>query len=103
MRFYEFMSQIDDYDDKDLEKLSLYARNPRPMLQEIEVPEDDIKLSNMVLSQYRLSKIRQYYAASSKSMAKDFTCLKSVLPDPSLGTSSTRNQCAGIIKGLQPA
>ena len=31
VRFYEFMSQIVDYDDKNLEKLSLYARNLRPM------------------------------------------------------------------------
>ena len=34
VRFYEFMSQIVDYDDKELEKLSLYARNLRPMLRE---------------------------------------------------------------------
>jgi len=32
--FYEFMSQIVDYNDKHLEKLSLYARNLRPMLRE---------------------------------------------------------------------
>jgi type I restriction enzyme R subunit len=29
VRFYEFMSQIVDYDDKDLERLSLFARNLR--------------------------------------------------------------------------
>lgn len=34
VRFYEFMSQIVDYDDTDLEKLSLYARSLRPMLRE---------------------------------------------------------------------
>ena len=33
VRFYEFMSQIVDYDDKGLEKLSLYARNLRPMFR----------------------------------------------------------------------
>ena len=59
VRFYEFMSQIVDYDNKDLEKLSLYARNLRPMLREAFVDEDDIDLSNVVLSHYRLSKIRQ--------------------------------------------
>ncbi|MGO1247983.1 MAG: type I restriction endonuclease subunit R, partial [Oceanisphaera sp.] len=59
VRFYEFMSQIVDYDDKDLEKLSLYARNLRPMLREAETDEEDIDLSNVVLSHYRLSKIRQ--------------------------------------------
>ena len=59
VRFYEFMSQIVDYNNKDLEKLSLYARNLRPMLREAILDEDDIDLSNVVLSHYRLSKIRQ--------------------------------------------
>jgi len=59
VRFYEFMSQIVDYDDKQLEKLSLYARNLRPMLRETIVDEDDIDLNGIVLSHYRLSKIRQ--------------------------------------------
>ena len=34
VRFYEFMSQIVDYNDKELEKLSLYARHLRPLLRE---------------------------------------------------------------------
>lgn len=59
VRFYEFMSQIVDYDNKDLEKLSLYARNLRPMLRESMIDEDDIDLDNVILSHYRLSKIRQ--------------------------------------------
>ncbi len=59
VRFYEFMSQIVDYDDKDLEKLSLYARNLRPMLRETVVDDDEIDLGNVVLSHYRLSAIRE--------------------------------------------
>tara|TARA_R110001599_G_scaffold310115_1_gene517211 strand:- start:752 stop:4033 length:3282 start_codon:yes stop_codon:yes gene_type:complete len=59
VRFYEFMSQIVDYDDKNLEKLSLFARNLRPMLRESAVEEDQIDLNHVVLSHYRLSKIRQ--------------------------------------------
>ncbi|CAM3920651.1 type I restriction endonuclease subunit R [Rheinheimera salexigens] len=59
VRFYEFMSQIVDYENKDLEMLSLYARNLRPMLREAETDEEDIDLSNVVMSHYRLSKIRQ--------------------------------------------
>jgi type I restriction enzyme R subunit len=59
VRFYEFMSQIVDYDDTDLEKLSLYARNLRPMLRETLLDEDDIDLGNVVLSHYRVAKMRQ--------------------------------------------
>ncbi|MDQ6984285.1 MAG: type I restriction endonuclease subunit R, partial [Ghiorsea sp.] len=59
VRFYEFMSQIVDYDDKDLEKLSLFARNLRPMLREALIEDDAIDLNTVVLSHYRLSVIRQ--------------------------------------------
>lgn len=57
VRFYEFMSQIVDYDDKELEKLSLYARHLRPLLHEQRLDEDDIDVSNIEMSHYRLSKI----------------------------------------------
>jgi len=59
VRFYEFMSQIVDYDDVNLEKLSLFARNLAPLLREQATDEDDIDLSNVLLSHYRLSKIKQ--------------------------------------------
>ncbi|MGP4789612.1 type I restriction enzyme subunit R domain-containing protein, partial [Psychrobacter sp. 1Y11] len=58
-RQYEFMSQIVDYDSKDLEKLSLYARNLQPMLRESVNDEDDIDLTNIVMSHYRVSKLHQ--------------------------------------------
>lgn len=58
-RFYEFMSQIVEYNDKELEKISLFARNLRPLLREQSADEDVIDLSNVAMSHYRLSKIRQ--------------------------------------------
>ncbi|AUX86945.1 restriction endonuclease subunit R [Acinetobacter sp. ACNIH2] len=58
-RFYEFMSQIVEYDDKELEKLSLFARNLRPLLREQVADEGEIDLSNVAMSHYRLSKLRQ--------------------------------------------
>ncbi len=58
-RYYEFMSQIVDYDSTDLEKLNLYARHLAPLLRE-EAPEDDpIDLTSVGLTHYRLSKIKQ--------------------------------------------
>ena len=40
-RFYEFMSQIVEYDSEDLEMLSLYARHLAPLLRE-KAPDQDI-------------------------------------------------------------
>lgn len=65
VRFYEFMSQIVDYNDKELEKLSLYSRALRPLLRESFEDDDPIDLSNVELSRYRLSKIRQQDLALS--------------------------------------
>ena len=59
VRFYEFISQIVPFDDLELEKLSLFARKLQPLLREARVEEDDIDLGNVMLSHYRLSKIKQ--------------------------------------------
>ena len=58
-RYYEFMSQICDYDSTDLARLSLYARHIAPLLREKTPEEDPIDLSSVALSHYRLSKIKQ--------------------------------------------
>ncbi len=58
-RYYEFMSQLVDYDSTDLEKLSLYARHLYPLLRENTPQDDPINLSSVELSHYRLSKLKQ--------------------------------------------
>ncbi|MEL7500035.1 MAG: DEAD/DEAH box helicase family protein [Planctomycetota bacterium] len=58
-RYYEFMSQIVDYDSTDLEKLSLYARHLAPLLRQESPDDEPIDLSSVDLSHYRLSKIKQ--------------------------------------------
>lgn len=50
VRFYEFISQIVDYDDKDLEKVSLFARYLGPLLRETRMDDDAIALNNVALS-----------------------------------------------------
>lgn len=53
-RYYEFMSQIVDYDSHDFERLGRYARHLAPLLRE-KAPDDDvIDLSSVQLSHYRL-------------------------------------------------
>jgi len=86
VRFYEFMSQIVDYDDKDLEKLSLYARNLRPMLREALIEEDDIDLNSVVLSHYRLSKIRQQDIQLSEEAGEYLT------PGDEIGTAKPKDK-----------
>lgn len=58
-RFYEFMSQIVEYDSEDLERLSLYARHLAPLLREKTPEQDIIDLSSVELSHFRLSKIKE--------------------------------------------
>jgi len=86
VRFYEFMSQIVDYDDKDLEKLSLYARNLRPMLRESVMEEDYIDLDSVVLSHYRLSEIRR----QNLKLREDTTGYE-LTPGEGLGTAKAKN------------
>jgi len=86
-RFYEFMSQIVDYDATDLEKLSLYARHLRPMLRETVLEEDEIDLDNVVLSHYRVAKIRQ-----QDLQLQDEQGAYTLQPTDALGSGKAREQ-----------
>jgi len=86
VRFYEFMSQIVDYDNKDLEKLSLYARHLRPLLRESLIDEEVIDLDNVVLSHYRLSEIRRQ-DLKLKEDAGEYT----LKPGEGLGTAKPKD------------
>jgi len=57
-RFYEFASQIIDYDDEGLEKFSIYARHLLPLLRE-ERLDDDVDITDIEMTHYRLSKKRE--------------------------------------------
>ena len=87
VRFYEFMSQIVDYDDTDLEKLSLYARSLRPMLRETLLEEDGIDLGNVVLSHYRVAKIRQQDLVLKENSAE-----YKLVPGEGLGTAKPQDK-----------
>ena len=58
VRFYEFISQIVPFDDPDLEKLAVFARHLRPLLRP-EVLYEDVDLSGIELTHYRLWKQRE--------------------------------------------
>jgi len=59
VRFYEFMSQIIEYNDKDLEKLSVFARHLRPLLR-VELLDEDPDLSSVEMTHFRLKKIAEH-------------------------------------------
>lgn len=90
------MSQIVDYDDKDLEKLSLYARNLRPMLRESLIDEDDIDLHSVELSHYRLTVIHQQEnlgIRDSRDSAEEYK----LTPGEGLGTAKARDKKEGLM------
>ncbi len=49
---------IIDYDNKDIEKLSLYARYLQPMLRE-RLNDNEVYFSNIIMSDCRFSKLHQ--------------------------------------------
>ena len=93
VRFYEFMSQIVDYDNSDLEKLSLYARNLLPMLRENNGDEDEIDLNHVFLSHYRLSAIRQ----QDLKLTEESTELK---PGAGAGTAKAKNKSEELLSQI---
>ncbi|MGL5452617.1 MAG: type I restriction endonuclease subunit R [Aeromonas sp.] len=54
VRFYEFVSQITDFDDGELERLCVFARHLLPMLRQEVIEDDEIDLSAVLLSHYHL-------------------------------------------------
>jgi type I restriction enzyme R subunit len=86
VRFYEFISQIVDYDDKDLEKLSIYARQLGPLLREANIDEDELDLGDIALSHYRLSKIKQ----QNLKLASD--AAEGLQPGSGLGSGKARDK-----------
>lgn len=54
VRFYEFVSQITAFDDQELERLCVFARHLLPMLRQEVLEEDEIDLSQVILSHYHL-------------------------------------------------
>ncbi len=57
-RYYEFISQIVDFNDYELEKLSIFAKHLQPLLR-IDIVEDDVDLADVVMTHYRLHEQRE--------------------------------------------
>jgi type I restriction enzyme, R subunit len=56
VRLYEFLSQIVDYEDRELEQLCVYAKHLYPLLRRDRLDQEDIDISELALTHYRLIK-----------------------------------------------
>ena len=56
VRLYEFLSQIVDYDDRELEQLCVYAKHLYLLLRVDRLEQDDVDIAELQLTHYRLTK-----------------------------------------------
>ncbi|MEO1386695.1 MAG: type I restriction endonuclease [Cyanobacteria bacterium J06634_6] len=56
VRLYEFLSQIVDYEDAELEQLCVYAKHLHPLLRIDRIEQQDIDIAELSLTHYRLTK-----------------------------------------------
>lgn len=55
-RLYEFLSQIVDYEDPELEQLCVYAKHLYPLLRVDRLDQNEVDISDLALTHYRLTK-----------------------------------------------
>ena len=56
VRLYEFLSQIVDYEDVELEQLCVYAKHLYPLLRIDRLAREEVDISELTLTHYRLTK-----------------------------------------------
>ncbi|MEO6354282.1 MAG: DEAD/DEAH box helicase family protein [Burkholderiaceae bacterium] len=94
-RFYEFMAQIVAYGDTRLEKLNLFAKHLRPMLREDTSVEDEVDLSTVVMTHYRLSEIRK----QDLKLQQDSTDYK-LQPGNDLGSGKPKDKLEELLSQI---
>ncbi|TKR53272.1 type I restriction endonuclease subunit R [Allopusillimonas ginsengisoli] len=56
VKLYEFLSQIVDYEDRELEQLNVFAKHLHPLLQTSRLDDENVDVSELALTHYRLTK-----------------------------------------------
>ncbi len=59
VRLYEFLSQIYDGTNQDLEHMHLFAKHLLPLLRNVQQDQEDVDLTSVQMEAYRLSKQKQ--------------------------------------------
>lgn len=60
VRSYEFLSQIVSFEDTELEQLCVFARTLVPLLRQESMDDEDIDISEVELTHYRLTKRKEH-------------------------------------------
>lgn len=60
VRAYEFLSQIIFFEDAELEQLCVFAKHLLPLLRQEALEDDDIDISELALSHYRITKRKEH-------------------------------------------
>jgi len=60
VRTYEFLSQIVSFEDIELEQLCVFARTLAPLLRHESLDDDDIDISEVELTHYRVTKRKEH-------------------------------------------
>lgn len=60
VRAYEFLSQIVFFEDAELEQLCVFAKHLLPLLRQEALEDDDIDISELALSHYRITKRKEH-------------------------------------------
>ncbi|MGI2169642.1 type I restriction endonuclease subunit R [Shewanella sp. MF05960] len=84
-RYYEFSSQIVDFNDYELEKLSIFAKHLHPLLR-FDVMEDDIDLTDIAMTHYRLHEQREAGLQLGHKIGEE---PKSYIPQSKEGSGAT--------------
>ncbi|NYT66889.1 type I restriction endonuclease subunit R [Alcaligenaceae bacterium] len=67
VKLYEFLSQIVDYEDRELEQLNVYAKHLYPLLLVSRLDDEDVDVSELQLTHYRLTKRAEHVLKLSEN------------------------------------
>ena len=70
VRLYEFLSQIVNYEDNELEQLSVYAKHLYPLLRRDRLEQEEIDVSELALTHYRITKRQEHQLRLSENQGE---------------------------------
>lgn len=98
-RLYEFLSQIIDYEDQELEQLCVYTKHLYPLLRRDRLDREQIDVSELSLTHYRLTKRKEQQLRLAENQGE-----YPLQPGSAIGTGKAhdpeKKKLSEIIEGL---